>query len=108
MIINSFVPSQEIFQTGINKLDTNTNKSETNKVEGTSDSFATTLQNSLDEVNNKQVVADNASQALVKGDNVEISDVMLASEEAKVSLQLAVQVRNKLVDAYKEISQMQL
>lgn len=108
MIINSFVPSQEIFQTGINKLDTNTNKD--NKVEAGAgaDSFATTLQNSLDEVNNKQVVADNASQALVKGDNVEISDVMLASEEAKVSLQLAVQVRNKLVDAYKEISQMQL
>ncbi|HEY5524951.1 MAG TPA: flagellar hook-basal body complex protein FliE [Clostridium sp.] len=108
MIINSFVPSQEIFQTGINKLDTNTNINKDNKVEAGADTFATTLQNSLDEVNNKQVVANNASEALVKGKDVEISDVMLASEEAKVSLQFAVQVRNKLVDAYKEISQMQL
>lgn len=33
---------------------------------------------------------------------------MLAGEEAKISLQFAVQVRNKLLDAYKEINQMQL
>ena len=106
MIINSFVPSQEIFKTGVGNIDTN--KTETNKVEGGLDSFATTLQNSLNDINTKQVDANTASEALVKGEDVEISDVMLASEEAKVSLQFAVQVRNKLVDAYKEISQMQL
>lgn len=106
MIINSFVPSQEIFQAGVNNISTNKNQS--NKVEGGLDSFATTLQNSLDEINTKQVDANKASEALVKGEDVQISDVMLASEEAKVSLQFAVQVRNKLVDAYKEISQMQL
>ena len=106
MIINNFVPSQEIFQTGINSVDTKKNKD--NTVETGLDTFATTLQNSIDGVNDKQVVANQASEALVKGEDVEISDVMLASEEAKVSLQFAVQVRNKLVDAYKEISQMQL
>lgn len=106
MIINSFVPSQEIFQTGINNISNNKNQS--NKVENGLESFATTLQNSLAEINDQQLVANNASEALVKGEDVEISDVMLASEEAKVSLQFAVQVRNKLVDAYKEISQMQL
>lgn len=104
MIINRFVPSLEVFQTGINNIDTNKN----NKVEGGLDTFATTLQNSLDEINENQIVANQATEALVKGDDIEISDVMLAGEEAKVSLQFAVQVRNKLVDAYKEISQMQL
>lgn len=106
MVINSFVPSEEIFKTGINNVATN--KTETNKVEGGLESFATTLQNSLNEINTSQVKANTASEALVKGENVEISDVMLASEEAKVSLQFAVQVRNKIVEAYKEISQMQL
>lgn len=106
MIINNFVPSQEIFQTGINTINTDKNKNTT--VNTGLDTFATTLQNSIDGINDKQLVADKASEALVKGEDVEISDVMLATEEAKVSLQFAVQVRNKLVDAYKEISQMQL
>ncbi|PRR79436.1 flagellar hook-basal body complex protein FliE [Clostridium vincentii] len=104
MIINNFVPSQEIFQKGINNIDTNKN----NTVSTGLDTFATTLQNSIEGINDKQLVADKASEAFVKGEDVEISDVMLATEEAKVSLQFAVQVRNKLVDAYKEISQMQL
>jgi flagellar hook-basal body complex protein FliE len=106
MVINSFVPSEEIFKIGINNIAKN--KTETNKVESGLESFATTLQNSLDEINTSQVNANTASEALVKGEDVEISDVMLASEEAKVSLQFAVQIRNKLVEAYKEISQMQL
>jgi len=106
MIINSFVPNPEIFQTGINNI--STNKNESNKVEGGLESFAATLQNSLSEINDQQIVANKASEALIKGEDIEISDVMLASEEAKVSLQFAVQIRNKLVDAYKEISQMQL
>ena len=46
--------------------------------------------------------------SLVKGDDTSITDVMLAGEEAKISLQFAVQVRNKLLDAYKELTEIQL
>ncbi|MDS0524110.1 flagellar hook-basal body complex protein FliE [Clostridium sp. SHJSY1] len=101
MRVNSFVPSEEIFQ--INK-DTKTEKSGNNGVE----SFSSTLQKSLQEINDKQITADKMGESFAKGDDVEISDVMLSGEEAKLSLQFAVQVRNKLLDAYKEINQMQL
>ena len=45
---------------------------------------------------------------LVLGGDVEIHEVMLAAEEAALSLQLAVQVRNKLTEAVKELTNLQL
>jgi len=71
-------------------------------------SFFDTLKQKLDEVNNQQVEADTVTQAFVKGDNVDVHQVMIAGEEAKQSLELAVQVRNKLVEAFQEINRMQL
>nr|WP_242966635.1 flagellar hook-basal body complex protein FliE [Clostridium paraputrificum] len=54
------------------------------------------------------MVADKSTEAFVKGEDIDISEVMLAGAEASASLQFAVQVRNKLVEAYQEISRMQL
>ena len=101
MRITGFVPSEEIFNKGLN--------TETTKESSTGNGiFTETLKNSLDKINDKQLVADEAGQAFVRGDDIDISEVMLAGEEAKISLQYAVQVRNKLVEAYQEISRMQL
>jgi flagellar hook-basal body complex protein FliE len=71
-------------------------------------SFISTLKEKLDEVNEKQLAAEAATEAFIKGEDVDIHQVMLVTEEAKLSLQLAVQIRNKLVEAYQEISKMQL
>jgi flagellar hook-basal body complex protein FliE len=49
-----------------------------------------------------------ATEAFISGEDLNIHEVMLITEEAKMSLQLAVQVRNKLVEAYQEINRMQL
>lgn len=105
MRVNNFVPSQEVFQQGIGKFN-NINKIDESKENNTT--FKDTLKGALNNLNDTQINADNLTQSFIKGDDVEISDVMLASEEAKLSLQFAVQVRNKIVDAYKELSQMQL
>ncbi|MBD7909846.1 MULTISPECIES: flagellar hook-basal body complex protein FliE [Clostridium] len=101
MRVSSFVPSEEIFQS--NK-DTKTDK----KVNSGLEAFSSTLEKSLQGINDQQITADKMGTAFAKGEDVQISDVMLAGEEAKISLQFAVQVRNKLLDAYKEINQMQL
>ena len=45
---------------------------------------------------------------LAAGEPVELHDVMIAMEEADLSLRLALQVRNKLVEAYQEIQRMQV
>lgn len=100
MKINSFVPDSKIFDNiNLDNKVTNTD---------TSSSFFDMLKSKLDDVNNQQVAADNTTESFIKGDNVNIQDVMLSTEEAKMSLELAVQVRNKIVDAYQEINRMQL
>lgn len=70
--------------------------------------FAGYLKNALDKVNDSQIDAENATLDLITGKTNDIHQVMIASEEAKLSLELAVQIRNKLVDSYQEIMRMQL
>lgn len=71
-------------------------------------SFIDTLKDKLDEVNSQQLEADTVTKAFLEGDNVDVHQVMITTEEAKQSLEMAVQVRNKLVEAFQEINRMQL
>lgn len=73
-----------------------------------SNGFLDTLKEKLNEVNDKQIEADNITQKFIKGEEDDIHKVMLSTEEAKLSLELAVQIRNKLVDAYGEFNRMQI
>ncbi|MCR4944381.1 MAG: flagellar hook-basal body complex protein FliE [Clostridium sp.] len=100
MRVNNYVPSEKIFE--VDGASNNGTKSNGIK------SFSETLTKALDEVNDTQIKADEATNAFVSGQDMEISDVMLAAEEGKLTLQFAVQVRNKLVDAYKELSNIQI
>lgn len=101
MKINNFVPDSKVFDTlSLDKKVTNTDSS--------NNSFFDMLKSKLDEVNNQQLAADDATQKFVTGEDTDIHNVMLSTEEAKMSLELAVQVRNKIVDAYQELNRMQL
>ncbi|MGL5574117.1 MAG: flagellar hook-basal body complex protein FliE [Sarcina sp.] len=71
-------------------------------------SFSEILKEKLDIVNDKQIEADIATQKMIQGEDIAIHEVMLAGEEAKISLQLAMQVRNKLVEAFQEINRTQI
>jgi flagellar hook-basal body complex protein FliE len=82
------------------------------KTNGTNNSnsinFGDVLKNELDKVNDTQISADKATQDLLTGESTDVHQVLIATEEARLSLELAVQIRNKLVDAYQEISRMQI
>lgn len=78
------------------------------QVEPKSNNFLDTLKEKLSEVNDKQIEADNLTQKFIKGEEDDIHKVMLSTEEARLSLELAVQIRNKLVDAYGEFNRMQI
>ena len=78
------------------------------QVETKNSNFLETLKEKLNEVNDKQIEADNLTQKFIKGEEDDIHKVMLSTEEAKLSLELAVQIRNKLVDAYGEFNRMQI
>ncbi|NLJ56934.1 MAG: flagellar hook-basal body complex protein FliE [Firmicutes bacterium] len=62
----------------------------------------------LQKVNQQQLNAAKAVQELAAGELEDLHQVMIATEQARLSLQLAVQVTNKAVEAYKEITRMQI
>jgi len=62
----------------------------------------------LAEVNTKMAAADKGVQQLAAGDASNLHQVMINLEESKLSLQMMMQVRNHLLDAFHEIEQMQL
>jgi flagellar hook-basal body complex protein FliE len=72
------------------------------------DGFGSALSNAVTSLDRLQHEADQKAIALATGDPVELHDVMIAQDQASLGLQLAVQVRNKMVEAYQDIMRMQL
>ncbi|OLS03776.1 flagellar hook-basal body complex protein FliE [Tissierella creatinophila] len=71
-------------------------------------SFADMMNKEIDKVNSMQINADNITNKFMTGEIDDLHSVMIATEEARISLELAVQVRNKCIEAFKEINNMQL
>ncbi len=70
--------------------------------------FAKLLDESINKVNQDQLEANSAVKDLVAGRNKNVHETLLALEKADLSLKLMMQVRNKALDAYKEIIRMQV
>lgn len=70
--------------------------------------FAGMLEQSLEKVNAYQSQADTAVKELISGRSKNIHETMLTLERADTSLKLAMQVRNKILEAYREIMRMQV
>jgi len=71
--------------------------------------FADVLKSSLDGVAQAQAKSEEMQKAFVLGDNsVSLSDTMIAMQKASINFQAAVQVRNKVVQAYNDIMNMQV
>jgi len=69
--------------------------------------FADTLKQALGEVVQTQETSRNAIDAFVRGEAIELHEVMAAAEEAGIALDLLVEIRNKLTDAYRAVINMQ-
>jgi flagellar hook-basal body complex protein FliE len=78
------------------------------KKEQPQETFASVISKALNEVNDLQVNADKLTQQYITGETTDIAEVLLAAEKASLALQLTVQIRNKIVEAYQEISNMQM
>jgi len=70
--------------------------------------FASWIAREIGSVNEKIASADTQLQRLATGEVENLHQVMIGLEEAKVSFQLMVQVRNKLLEAYQDILRMQV
>ena len=71
-------------------------------------SFGDFLQNAINETNNLQLESTQITEDFLTGKTDDIHSVMIAGEKANLALQFTMQVRNKVVDAYKEIMNMQV
>ena len=69
-------------------------------------SFSDSLTNALNSVNDSQNRASDITASYERGETIDIAKVMLARQEASVSFEATLQVRNKLLSAYKDIMSM--
>ena len=70
--------------------------------------FASWIAREMGATNDKLAQSDQMLQRLATGEVDNLHQVMLSMEEAKLSFQLLVQVRNKLLEAYQDILRMQV
>lgn len=96
--MNSLIP-------GINQGAT-TAGSIDSKAPNSQESFTATLKDTLDQITQLQSKADQKVAGLATGNGEDVASTMVAVEQANVAFQLMVEVRNKIVQAYQEISQM--
>ena len=72
------------------------------------ESFGSLLGRLVEDVNTRQNVAADAVRSLQTGGDVSLHQAVIAMEEASVSFQLMVEVRNKLLETYQELMRMQI
>lgn len=70
--------------------------------------FTKAFNEAIDKVNADQLNADEMDKLLAAGEIDNVHDVVIASQKAQLSLNLAVEVKNKLMDAYNEIMRLQI
>ena len=68
--------------------------------------FGSALKQAVSALGELSGKADASSLALAKGEPIDIHEVMLNTEQASLGFSMAIQVRNKMVDAYTEIMRM--
>jgi len=71
--------------------------------------FGSELQASIQRINRLQQSANTKAMAFQAGEpNVELNDVMVDMQKASVAFQMGLQVRNRLVSAYRDVMNMQV
>ena len=102
------IPSDTLQAPGIGSILAPGQTDGVSQAQPSSDSFGSMFGRMVDEVNAKQSAASQAIQSLQSGGNVSLHQAVIAMEEANVSFQLMVEVRNRLLESYQEIMRMQM
>lgn len=71
-------------------------------------SFANELKQSIDGLNKAQLESNQMTKALARGEADDLHNVMITAQKASITMQTTIEVRNKVVEAYKEIMRMQV
>lgn len=109
---DSFLPASMLEQADQIKQAISANDSlQTSQASATGEagtSFANMLKSLAQDVSVKSAQAGEAVQGVLAGEGVPLHQAVIAAEEASVSFQLMVEVRNKLLESYQELMRMQV
>lgn len=72
------------------------------------ESFGDLLNNALNHVNQMQIDSTEYKKMLAIGEVDNLHDVSIVAEKANISMQITLSLRNKIVEAYKEIMRIQI
>ena len=70
--------------------------------------FGEQLNNAIEGVDALQTQRDNMVESMVRGEAIEVHEIMTAAEEAQLAFELMLEVRNKLLEGYQELMRMQV
>jgi len=79
-----------------------------NAAEVSPSSFKDLMKKALTDLNVSQVGANDAIKSLATGGEENLHDVIISMEKASMTLQYAIQIRNKMLEAYQSVIQMQI
>ena len=71
-------------------------------------SFNDTLKQYINEANDLQISADRSIQRMIAGEDIDAHDVMVAVEKANMSFEMVMEIRNKMLEAYREVMKTQV
>lgn len=97
------IESISIFQP--TQLNVSANSQKTSSFEA-QQKFGDFLKSAIDSVNEDQKASDVLTDKLIRGEDVELHNVMIASQKASITLNATLEIRNKVIEAYQEIMRM--
>jgi flagellar hook-basal body complex protein FliE len=103
-IEDKFAQNEVLFNSKFKNISNDKNSEENSDSIG----FGDVLKKCMDDTNGKIVKSDATATSFIKGEDVNIDDVMIKGQEASLSLQFLTQTRDKLLEGYNQLSRMQL
>ena len=70
--------------------------------------FSDMVRDALQDVNRQQLQSREATRQFLTGELEDIHQLLIAGEQARLSLQLTVQITTRIIDAYREVARMQI
>lgn len=70
--------------------------------------FGTFLKDAINKVNELEIQSQKADTLLAIGETENIHEVMIAAQKAEIALQFTMEIKNKIMEAYREIMRLQV
>ena len=77
-------------------------------VEKTAHEFSNAFGDTLNSLNQSQIEAHEAAETFAAGGDISVHDVMIATQKANLTMQMAVQTRNRIINAYTELNNIRI